>query len=129
MNCIIIDDEMLCIKSLNNLLDIHFPQVKILATCNDSTKAMGLILHHKPDFIFLDYNNTSKNTQEITATIQNFNNTDEINIVLYTDEVEDPGLLSIIDQSHHIKTIIKTPDLKNNLSKLINEFSSIKTPA
>jgi len=54
MNCIIIDDEMLCIKSLNNLLDIHFPQVKILATCNDSTKAMGLILHHKPDFIFLD---------------------------------------------------------------------------
>jgi len=100
-----------------------------VSTLTSIRKIQFVINKLKPDFIFLDYNNTSKNTQEITATIQNFNNTDEINIVLYTDEVEDPGLLSIIDQSHHIKTIIKTPDLKNNLSKLINEFSSIKTPA
>lgn len=54
MNCIIIDDEELCIKSLSNLLNLNFPQVKILATCNDSSNASGLILHHKPDFIFLD---------------------------------------------------------------------------
>ena len=54
MNCIVIDDELHCIKTLSNLLDTNFPEVNILATCNDSTMAMELILHHKPDFIFLD---------------------------------------------------------------------------
>jgi two-component system LytT family response regulator len=54
MKCIIIDDEKHCIKTLSNLLDSNFPEVKILTTCSDSSKAQELILHHKPDFIFLD---------------------------------------------------------------------------
>jgi two-component system LytT family response regulator len=54
MRCIIIDDEIHCIKTLTDLLETNFPKVKILAACNDSTKAQELILHHKPDFIFLD---------------------------------------------------------------------------
>ncbi len=54
MNCIIIDDENHCIKTLVNLLEINFPGVKILATCQDSTKAYDLIQHHHPDFVFLD---------------------------------------------------------------------------
>jgi len=54
MNCIIIDDEKHCIKTLSNLLETNFSEVKILATCIDSTKAFDLIQHHKPDFIFLD---------------------------------------------------------------------------
>jgi two-component system, LytTR family, response regulator len=54
MNCIIIDDENHCIKTLTSLLETNFPEVKILATCLDSTKAFDLILQHKPDFIFLD---------------------------------------------------------------------------
>jgi two-component system LytT family response regulator len=54
MNCIIIDDEKHCIKTLTNLLETNFPEVKILATCPDSTKAFDLIQQHKPDFIFLD---------------------------------------------------------------------------
>jgi two-component system, LytTR family, response regulator len=54
MNCIIIDDEKHCIKTLTNLLEINFPEVKILASCFDSTKAYDLIRHHRPDFIFLD---------------------------------------------------------------------------
>jgi two-component system, LytTR family, response regulator len=54
MKCIIIDDEKHCIKTLTNLLETNFPEVKILTTCNDSSKAQELILYHKPDFIFLD---------------------------------------------------------------------------
>lgn len=54
MNCIVIDDENHCIKTLSNLLETHFPQVNILAACNESTKAYDLIQHHHPDFIFLD---------------------------------------------------------------------------
>ena len=53
MNCIIIDDEQHCIKTLSNLLETHFSEVEILATCLDSTKAYDLILHHQPDFILL----------------------------------------------------------------------------
>jgi two-component system, LytTR family, response regulator len=54
MRCIIIDDEIHCIKTLTDLLETNFPKVKILAECSDSTRAQELILHHKPDFIFLD---------------------------------------------------------------------------
>jgi two-component system, LytTR family, response regulator len=54
MNCIIIDDEKHCIKTLTSLLETNFSEVKILATCNDSSKAYELIQHNRPDFIFLD---------------------------------------------------------------------------
>ena len=54
MNCILIDDEKHCISTLTNLLETWFPEVTILATCNESIKAYELIQLHKPDFIFLD---------------------------------------------------------------------------
>src|SRR5665647_1885108 len=54
MNCIIIDDEKHCIETLTILLETNFSEVKILATCSNSTKAYDLILQYKPDFIFLD---------------------------------------------------------------------------
>jgi two-component system, LytTR family, response regulator len=54
MKCIIIDDEKHCIKTLTNLLETNFSEVKVLASCFDSAKAYDLILLHKPDFIFLD---------------------------------------------------------------------------
>jgi two-component system, LytTR family, response regulator len=54
MKCIIIDDEKHCIKTLTRLLGTNFPEVNILCTCFDSTKAFDLIQLHKPDFIFLD---------------------------------------------------------------------------
>jgi len=54
MNCIIIDDEKHCIKTLSNLLEVNFSEVKILATCMDSTKAYDIIQQFRPDFIFLD---------------------------------------------------------------------------
>ncbi len=54
MNCIIIDDEIHCIKTLSGLLNTNFPEVNILATCHESTKAYDLIQKYKPDFIFLD---------------------------------------------------------------------------
>jgi two-component system LytT family response regulator len=54
MKSIIIDDEKHCIKTLTNLLETNFPEVKIIASCFDSTKAYDLIVKHKPDFIFLD---------------------------------------------------------------------------
>lgn len=54
MKSIIIDDEKHCIKTLTNLLETNFPEVKIVATCFDSTEAYNLIINQKPDFVFLD---------------------------------------------------------------------------
>jgi two-component system LytT family response regulator len=54
MNCIIIDDEKHCIKTLTNLLETNFPEVYVLTTCFDSTRAYDLIQRYKPDFVFLD---------------------------------------------------------------------------
>jgi two-component system LytT family response regulator len=54
MNCIIIDDESHCIKTLTQLLEANFTEINVVATCSDSTKAFDLIQHHLPDFIFLD---------------------------------------------------------------------------
>jgi two-component system LytT family response regulator len=54
INCIIIDDEKHCIKTLSSLIESNFSEVKILAACLDSSKAHDLIIQYKPDFIFLD---------------------------------------------------------------------------
>jgi two-component system, LytTR family, response regulator len=54
MNCIIIDDENHCIKTLASLIERNFPVVRVVATCHESPKAFDLILQNKPDFIFLD---------------------------------------------------------------------------
>ena len=54
MNCIIIDDEIHCIKTLSGLLNANFPEVNIIATGNESKRAFDLIQLNKPDFIFLD---------------------------------------------------------------------------
>jgi two-component system LytT family response regulator len=54
LRCILIDDERHCVKTLANMLESYFPEITVLATCLDSTKAFDLIREHKPDFIFLD---------------------------------------------------------------------------
>jgi DNA-binding LytR/AlgR family response regulator len=54
MNCIIIDDESHCIKTLTNLLENNFKEVKVMATCHEATRAFDMIQQYKPDFIFLD---------------------------------------------------------------------------
>jgi two-component system LytT family response regulator len=54
MNCIIIDDEKHCIKTLSGLMETYHSEIKIVATCLESTKAFDLIREYKPDFIFLD---------------------------------------------------------------------------
>jgi two-component system LytT family response regulator len=54
MNCIIIDDEKHCIKTLSGLMETYYSDIKIVATCLESTKAFDLIREYKPDFIFLD---------------------------------------------------------------------------
>lgn len=54
MCAVLIDDELACTESLEIELNLYCPQVKVLASCNNSTEAKDLVERLKPDLIFLD---------------------------------------------------------------------------
>jgi two-component system, LytTR family, response regulator len=54
MNCVIIDDEAKNIKLLQNMLTMHCPSVKILATDTDAKNGLVIIEELQPQLVFLD---------------------------------------------------------------------------
>jgi two-component system, LytTR family, response regulator len=54
INCIIIDDEAKNIKLLQNMLTMHCPSVKILATDTDAKNGLVIIEELQPQLVFLD---------------------------------------------------------------------------
>jgi two-component system LytT family response regulator len=54
INCLIIDDEAKNIKLLQNMLQIHCPSVKILATDTNAKNGLVLIEELQPQLVFLD---------------------------------------------------------------------------
>lgn len=54
INAIIVDDDMLNIQSLAAMLDEHFKQVKVIATCNNVIDSVVVIDGMKPQLVFLD---------------------------------------------------------------------------
>lgn len=52
--CIIVDDETHCIETLKHEIQLHCPQLNVVATTNKPTGAKELILHHSPQIVFLD---------------------------------------------------------------------------
>lgn len=53
MNAIIVDDERLARKELQSLLT-QFPEIKVIAECNNADDAITEIDKLKPDLVFLD---------------------------------------------------------------------------
>ena len=53
MKAIIIDDEPLARSIVKEYL-IAFPQMEVVAECNDGFEGVKAINHHKPDVAFLD---------------------------------------------------------------------------
>ena len=54
INCIIIDDEAKNIKLLQNMLEMHCPAVKVLATDTEAKNGLLLINELQPQLVFLD---------------------------------------------------------------------------
>jgi two-component system LytT family response regulator len=54
INCIIVDDEAKNIKLLENMLGMHCPAVKILATDTNAKNGLLLIDELQPQLVFLD---------------------------------------------------------------------------
>lgn len=66
----IIDDENHGIKTMEHLLAKHCPEVQIVFTCNQSTKAKPLLELHAPELVFLDIEMPMMNGIEL---LQQFN--------------------------------------------------------
>jgi len=54
MKAILIDDEISNLENLRTLLEKHCPQVSILATAQNVSKAVSVIEKHVPNLVFLD---------------------------------------------------------------------------
>src|SRR5690349_5355088 len=54
MKAIIVDDEKHCRESLQSMLQMHCPDVQVVAVCPDAMTAIATIATHRPDLVFLD---------------------------------------------------------------------------
>ncbi len=54
IHCIIIDDEKMCISTLELTLQVHCPDVIIDATCSSAEEGMKAIERFRPEVVFLD---------------------------------------------------------------------------
>lgn len=54
MKAILVDDEPDGIRTLHKLLELHCPDVQVVATCPNATSAKQQILQWEPDVVFLD---------------------------------------------------------------------------
>lgn len=54
MKAIIVDDEKHCRESLQSMLQMHCPDVQVVAVCPDAMMAIATIATHRPDLVFLD---------------------------------------------------------------------------
>jgi len=121
MNCIIIDDEKHCIKTLTNLLETHFSEVVIVATCLQSTKAYDLIRQHKPDFIFLDIEMPLLNGFDLLSMFENL-----FFEVIFTTAYDTYAIKAIkYSALDYLLKPISTEDLAAALEKIKSKQSSI----
>jgi len=121
MNCIIIDDETHCLKTLTNLLETNFPEVHVLATCHESTKAYDLIQKHKPGFIFLDVEMPLLNGFDLLTTFE----TIDFDVIFTT--AYDTYAIKAIKYSalDYLLKPVSKEDLATALDKIRNKRSSI----
>lgn len=54
MKAIILDDEPDCVAVVKTLLERHCPQIRIAATCTDSTEGLRMLQADPPNLLFLD---------------------------------------------------------------------------
>jgi two-component system, LytTR family, response regulator len=65
MKAILVDDEQDGIKTLQKMLERHYPSVTVAATCNNAVSAKQQIELLKPDVVFLDIQMPGKSGVEM----------------------------------------------------------------
>jgi two-component system LytT family response regulator len=114
MKCIIIDDEIHCIGTLEILLQKYFPEIEIIATCKNGAEGILAIEKCKPDFILLDISMPKMNGFEMLSRIKKLDFS-TIFTTAYDNYAIEAFKVSAID--YLLKPIEKT-DLRRAISKL-----------
>ncbi len=70
MKCIIIDDEVHCIGTLEILLNRIAPEIEIVATCSSGAEGIMAIKKFRPQLVFLDISMPKMNGFEMLSQIQ-----------------------------------------------------------
>jgi len=70
MKAIIIDDEPLARMMVKEYLDAY-PQISVVAECNDGFEGIKAIQHHQPDLVFLDIQMPKINGFEMLELVDN----------------------------------------------------------
>lgn len=67
MRAILVDDEPDGIRTLKKLLELHCPEVDVVATCANAAIAESKLAEHRPDLMFLDIQMPGKSGLEMLA--------------------------------------------------------------
>jgi two-component system LytT family response regulator len=72
INAVIIDDEPINITNLQNLIQLHCTDVRVVATALDADSGKDIILQSKPDLIFLDIKMPRKSGFDLLKELSSF---------------------------------------------------------
>lgn len=65
--CVIAEDERILREALGALLASEWPELDILASCEDGAEALEAVAEHRPDFAFLDIRMPGLNGLDVAA--------------------------------------------------------------
>ena len=70
MQAILVDDEVDGIRTLQKMLELHCPEVKVVAECNSAAMAKQKINQLNPDVVFLDIQMPGKTGLDLLTELQ-----------------------------------------------------------
>ncbi len=116
MKAIIVDDERLARQELKNLL-AEYPQLQIVAECNNAESAKKKIEVLKPDLVFLDIQMPGKNGFELLEDLE------VIPRVVFTTAYDEYALKAFeVSAFDYLLKPIETERLKETVAKLEEEI-------
>lgn len=114
MKAIIIDDEPQNAASLKKDIDVHCPQVQIIAVCHSAKEGIMQIKKEKPDLVFLDIEMPWMNGFEMLEVIGDIN----FNIIFTTAHDQFAARAFRISAVDYLLKPIDATDLKDAVNKV-----------
>jgi two-component system LytT family response regulator len=116
MKAIIVDDERLARQELKNLL-AEYPQIEIIAECNNAESAKKKIDVLKPDLVFLDIQMPGKNGFELLEELE------VVPRVVFTTAYDEYALKAFeVSAFDYLLKPIETARLRETVDKLEEEI-------
>jgi two-component system LytT family response regulator len=112
MNAIIIDDEPLARSVIREYLQ-HYPQISLVAECNDGFEGVKAIQQYQPDLIFLDVQMPKINGFEMLELIE------DPPAVIFTTAFDEYAIKAF--ENHAVDYLLK-PFSRERFDRAVNKF-------